>query len=244
MTSSTRTFSRRTMFWGVLVLGASLGAVALAQQAPPKTQEVPPAPSLDESPKPSKPAALSLPVVSSDAKQVARAKRAFLNVSWVLKSPRCMNCHPAGDRPLQTDTSRPHAMNISRRSVENGLKCSACHQTKNAQTLQGRPAGPPGALHWGLPPKSTPMVFEGKRPSEICAQVRDPSQNGQKTLAQLVEHVDKDALVLWGWSPGGTRTTPPMAHKDFVASFKVWAAAGAPCPDSSMTITQAPAYKP
>lgn len=251
MTSSSRTLSHRAAFWAVLVLGASLGAVALAQQAPPKVDAAPvvsdetkpvdkPAKPKAAAPKPS----LPLPVVSSDAAQVTRGKRAFLDVAWVLKSPRCMNCHPAGDRPLQTDTSRPHAMNISRRSVDNGLKCSTCHQTQNAQTLAGQPAGPPGAPHWGLPPKETPMVFEGKRPDEICAQMRDPAQNGEKTLAQLVEHVDKDPLVLWGWTPGGARTKPPMAHKDFVVSFKAWAAAGAPCPDASMTVKQAPAYKP
>ena len=30
----------------------------------------------------------------------------FMEIAQVLQSPRCMNCHPAGDAPLQTDESR------------------------------------------------------------------------------------------------------------------------------------------
>lgn len=244
MTSLLRTYPRRALSWTILLGAVGLGVAALAQQAPPKKAPETPQPKQEHAEPKLAAKAPALPAVTGDARQVARAKRAFLDVAWVLKSPRCMNCHPAGDRPLQTDTSRPHAMNISRRSVKNGLQCSACHQTRNAQTLKGQPAGPPGAPHWGLPPEDTPMIFQGKRPDEICAQMRDPAQNGKKTLAQLVEHVDKDPLVLWGWSPGGDRTKPPMTHKAFVDSFKLWAGAGGPCPDASLTVKQAPAYTP
>jgi len=30
----------------------------------------------------------------------------------VLQSPRCMNCHPNGDRPLQTDKNVVHAQKM------------------------------------------------------------------------------------------------------------------------------------
>ena len=30
----------------------------------------------------------------------------------VLQHPRCMNCHPLGDAPLQGDASAPHAQNV------------------------------------------------------------------------------------------------------------------------------------
>jgi hypothetical protein len=39
----------------------------------------------------------------------AESVKAFLQVYKVLMSPRCMNCHPAGDQPLQGDDSRLHA---------------------------------------------------------------------------------------------------------------------------------------
>ena len=41
-------------------------------------------------------------------------KRAFVEIARVLQSPRCRNCHPSGNAPLQTDAGIPHAMNISR----------------------------------------------------------------------------------------------------------------------------------
>lgn len=156
-------------------------------------------------------------------------KRAFLEVARVLQSPRCMNCHPMGDAPLQTDASRPHAMNITRTSTESGLACATCHRDRNSEAL-GVPGGPPGAPHWGLPPKETPMVFQGLSPSALCAQLKDPLRNGHRSMDQLVEHVSHDPLVLWGWNPGGKRTLPPMDHASFANAFKTWAASGGACP--------------
>src|SRR5688572_28461352 len=40
----------------------------------------------------------------------AASVAAFLKVYEVLMSPRCMNCHPAGDIPLQGDDSHLHTM--------------------------------------------------------------------------------------------------------------------------------------
>jgi hypothetical protein len=156
-------------------------------------------------------------------------KKAFLDVAKVLQSARCMNCHPSGDAPLQGDHAKPHAMNITRASVEAGLPCSTCHQERNSEAI-GVKGGPPGAPHWGLPPKETPMVFQGLTATALCEQLKDPARNGKKSLAALVDHVDHDALVLWGWNPGGTRTLPPLSHEAFVEAFKTWTSSGAPCP--------------
>lgn len=176
-------------------------------------------------------AAMAAPKLSDDPELLAKGKAAFVDVARVLQSPRCMNCHPKGDAPLQTDLSTPHAMNISRASEAAGLKCSTCHREQNADAV-GAPAGaPPGAPNWHLPSKEMPLIFEGRSVSALCLQLRDPAQNGHKTLDQLVEHVSHDALVLWGWNPGKGRTLPPLKHADFVARFKAWAAAGGPCPE-------------
>src|SRR6478609_7291853 len=40
--------------------------------------------------------------------------QAFMQVYAVLMSPRCMNCHPSGDRPLQGDDNHIHIMNVQR----------------------------------------------------------------------------------------------------------------------------------
>jgi mono/diheme cytochrome c family protein len=156
-------------------------------------------------------------------------KRAFAEIVRVLQSPRCQNCHPAGDRPLQTDAGVPHRMNISRRSADAGLPCGACHQERNSEAL-GIAGGPPGAPHWGLPPAATPMVFEGRSPRALCQQLGDPAQTGGRDLQELLAHVSDDPLVTWAWRPGGTRTKPPLTHAAFVSAFRTWVAAGGPCP--------------
>ncbi|HTJ45159.1 MAG TPA: hypothetical protein VL463_23795 [Kofleriaceae bacterium] len=151
---------------------------------------------------------------------------AFMTLYRVLESPRCMNCHPAGDRPLQTDKSIPHAQNISRLSVKNGLTCATCHRDKNG----ARPGQPPGAPKWNLPPAETPMVFEGRTPRELCEQLKDPAQTRGRDLPALIDHVAHDELVGWGWSPGPGRTPVPVPRDQVVAAMQAWANAGAPCP--------------
>ncbi len=181
----------------------------------------------DDRPKlaPAPPAAATPPT----AAQVEAGRRAFVDVARVLQSPRCRNCHPAGDAPLQGDGGRRHAMFISRTSVAAGLPCGACHQARNSEAV-GVAGGPPGAPHWGLPPVDMPMVFEGKTVAALCQQLRDPATNGARTLDQLLHHVSHDALVLWGWKPGGKRTVPPLPHARFVAAFATWVAGGGACP--------------
>ena len=40
--------------------------------------------------------------------QAARSVALFEEAGKVIQHPRCVNCHPAGDRPLQGDDSHPH----------------------------------------------------------------------------------------------------------------------------------------
>src|SRR5260370_4400502 len=78
------------------------------------------------------------------------SRAAFLQVYRVLTSPRCQNCHPAGDSPLQGDDSHVHLQNVTRgkdgRGVY-GMRCDTCHQATN---LPGAHL-PPGSPKWALP---------------------------------------------------------------------------------------------
>ena len=154
----------------------------------------------------------------------AVGRQAFADVARVLQSPRCMNCHPAGDAPLQGDASRSHTMQISRRVGEVGLACSTCHRP----VAYDVPHLPPGNPAWHLAPAT--QVFEGLSVGALCRSLKDPKTNGGRDLDALLEHVTHDSLVLWGWSPGGGRTVPPLDHPTFVAAFRTWVAAGGPCP--------------
>lgn len=164
----------------------------------------------------------------------AEASSLFAPIHQVLTSPRCMNCHPDGDRPLAR-AGGPHAMNVSRASADNGLPCSTCHAEHNSKVF----GGPPGAPHWGLPPAATPMIFEHRSVTALCLQLRDPAHNGQRSLTALHEHIARDPLVLWGWDPGGARTPPPISHAEFAAAFKAWVDAGGICPGETTPPTLA-----
>jgi hypothetical protein len=150
----------------------------------------------------------------------------FLQVARVLQSPRCQNCHPRGDRPLRGDQGAPHAMNVSRRSEAAGLTCAACHRAQNGAA----PHSPPGVAGWRMPSAETPMIFEGRTPAELCAQLKDRRATGGRSLSDLLEHLRGDPLVLWAYHPGPGRTLPPLAHAELVASFQRWLQAGTPCP--------------
>ncbi len=156
--------------------------------------------------------------------------KAFVAASRVLLHPRCMNCHPDGDRPLVGDQSRPHPMNIER--VPDGmgvagLLCTGCHQGKN---LPGEHS-PPGAPDWRLPAKAMPMVFQSKTPRQICEHLKDPSQNGGRNLDEILEHVREAPLVLWAWDPGDSREAPPVPHDQFMKFMRDWVTKGATCPE-------------
>lgn len=157
---------------------------------------------------------------------------AFATVYQVFQHPRCRNCHIPGDAPLQSDAGLQHAMSVRRGPQGHGaagFMCASCHGQANAPALAG-PHAPPGAPHWGLPPPHRKMAWFGLSPAQTCRVIKDKRLNGDRDLAALLQHVSEDKLVLWGWNPGGTRAPVPVPHAQFVAQFKAWADAGAPCP--------------
>lgn len=172
----------------------------------------------------------------ADDDGAAAGKAGFLTVYKVLTNPRCMNCHPSGDAPLQYDDSRVHGMNISRRSEANGVPCATCHRDKNGT----RPGQPPGAPNWHLPPPETPMVFQGKTPQQLCEQLKDPRKTGHRDLPRLIDHVAHDELVSWGWAPGPGRVPVPIPRAEVVAAMQAWASAGAPCPEDAPVARRSP----
>jgi len=160
----------------------------------------------------------------------SESSAAFLVAYKVFMHPRCVNCHPSGDAPLQGDDGRVHAQNVQRGPNGRGLfalKCAACHQETNTAGLHM----PPGNPNWHLPPAGMPMVFERRTPRELAQQLKDSKQNGGKTLAQLLMHVEKDGLVLGCWDPGDGRTKPSVSHSDFAKAMRAWIESGAAMPE-------------
>lgn len=153
---------------------------------------------------------------------------AFMQVYKVLMSPRCMNCHPSGDIPLQGDDSHLHTMSPQRGKDGKGvyaMKCANCHQPENTPGLHT----PPGNPNWHLPAADMKLVFQGRTPNELAKQLLDPSQNGHKSKEQLVAHAS-DGLVLGAWNPGEGRSVPPMSYDDFKKAWLTWIEKGAYAP--------------
>jgi hypothetical protein len=155
-----------------------------------------------------------------------RAIAVFTEAGKVLQHPRCVNCHPAGQRPLQGDDQHLHQPLVVRGDSDLGavgMRCFTCHGPTNFD-----PAGVPGHPQWHVAPIE--MAWEKKSLGQICEQIKDPERNGGKDMAALIHHMAEDSLVGWGWAPGAGREPVPGTQKQFGALIQAWADAGAACP--------------
>jgi hypothetical protein len=169
-----------------------------------------------------------LPHGRSFAQSAGKAESlgAWNKIVTVLQHPRCLNCHQR-DAPLQGDSRRPHIPRVVRGPDNHGvsaMRCGDCHNdTGNDPT-----ARTPGARGWQLAPVS--MRWQGLSTGELCRMLKNPKLNGDRQPVALIEHVDAEPLVLWGFEPGAGREPVPISHREFVDLMKVWVAGGAACP--------------
>ena len=172
---------------------------------------------------------------AADAK-LADGLASWEQVSSVLTSPRCINCHTATNYPQQGDDRHRHFANVIRGSDGKGvpgLHCVSCHQESNADST-----GVPGGHHWHLAPLSMRWQDLNDQPlssAAVCRAVTDRSKNHGLDGPGLLKHHEEEPLVLWSWNPGrrpdGTvRTLPPITHAEFVDATRRWVEAGTPCP--------------
>ena len=168
----------------------------------------------------------SVQAFSAIADDKQRSLALFEEAGKVITHARCVNCHPAGDRPAQGDDRHPH-MPLVVRGVDNfgavGMRCTTCHGPANFD-----PAGIPGHPEWHLAPIE--MAWVGKSLGEICQQIKDPERNGGKSMEELIHHMAEDSLVGWGWHPGVGRQPAPGTQKEFGELIKAWVDTGAVCP--------------
>jgi hypothetical protein len=164
---------------------------------------------------------------SAISDQKERSVALFAEAGKVILHPRCVNCHPAGDRPLQGEDGHPHLPLVVRGREGHGavaMQCTNCHGRANFD-----PGGVPGHPMWHLAPIE--MAWAGKSLGEICAQIKDPNRNGGKSLDEIVHHMTEDSLVGWGWNPGAGRAPAPGTQQEFGALIRAWAEGGATCPE-------------
>lgn len=162
-----------------------------------------------------------------------RSLALFEEAGKVILHPRCVNCHPAGNVPLQGVSMQLHQPPVQRGDANfgvPGMQCTACHTGANVE-LMAQAEGIqsiPGHPEWHLAPIE--MAWEGQSLGAICEQMKDPARNGGKSMAELTDHMAQDTLVGWGWTPGAGREPVPGTQAEFGALFQAWADNGAVCP--------------
>jgi len=153
------------------LLAGGLAAVALVGFAGPERA--------DAASEPAKVVA-GLKPVSAFTDIKARDQRAvalFEEAGKVLQSPRCMNCHPAGDRPTQTDRMIPHQPLVVRgeagMGAPGGLACTTCHHEANfdAARVPGNPKWQLARSRWpGRAGRSARSARRSRIPSSTAAR--------------------------------------------------------------------------
>jgi hypothetical protein len=169
------------------------------------------------------------------ADRAARSRALFAEAAKVFTSPRCVNCHPAGDRPTQGDNRHTHQPPIARGDSGDGppgTPCQACHMERTVDLYAGAVASYvsiPGRPGWRLAPRE--MAWQGRTVGEICRQLKDKNRNGGRDLAMVQAHVAKDQeLVAYGWDPGKGRKPAPGTQALAGALLQAWIESGAACP--------------
>jgi hypothetical protein len=162
--------------------------------------------------------------------QTERSRAIFTEIGKVLTHPRCMNCHPAGDHPLQGADYHEHRPPVWRGDTGHfGTNCAECHSEHNVLLHEAASyKSIPGHPRWGLAPLE--MAWQGKTIGEICRQLKDTARNGGRDLALLQEHIAKDDLVAWGWNPGTGREPAPGTQQAAGELVQAWIDSGAECP--------------
>jgi hypothetical protein len=159
-----------------------------------------------------------------------RSQAIFGEIGKLLTHPRCINCHPAGDHPLQGADRHEHMPPVWRGDTGHLVtNCFGCHTEQNVTLHEAASyKSIPGHPRWGVAPLS--MAWERKSLGEICRQLKDVNLNGGRDLALLQEHIAKDDLVAWGWNPGEGREPAPGNQEAAGQLVQAWIDSGAECP--------------
>ena len=161
---------------------------------------------------------------------------AWERIYQVASHPRCSNCHVGeSDQPMWSGPSygatRVHGMGIrageSRIGAET-IPCRTCHVTNETGGNDKPHAAPQVAEAWRLAPVEADWF--GKSSEEICAQLRDPELNGERTFLEIAGHLGHDVILHWAWEPGGGREPAPFSLQEHANDVLAWGVAGQPCP--------------
>ena len=162
-----------------------------------------------------------------------RSRALFNEIAKVVTHPRCMNCHPAGNHPLQGDDRHEHLPPVPRGEAGlgvAGLNCATCHTERNF-TLVGaaRPTRAFRAIRAGASRRS-------KWPGKASRSARSASSSRtRRATADARSRCCTSISRTTTWSRGaGSRAKGASRRradqKQLGALAQAWIESGAQCP--------------
>jgi hypothetical protein len=128
--------------------------------------------------------------------------RAVHRASRVLQHPRCLNCHPVGERPTRATT----VIRIPAGGTRCGDRAPSACAAPPATRMQLRPSSVPGHPLWHVAPKA----WRGRRNRWVRSASRSgPEAQRRQDARGDQEHMARDSLVGWARAPGGNRSPLP-----------------------------------
>jgi hypothetical protein len=162
---------RAPLFVSIMVLSVSMLAAQAVSDSPPD-------------------GLASVESFSSIADTAARSATIFTELGKVLTHPRCLNCHPAGDRPRQGDVARLHQPPVERGADGFGLPACA------VQSATCRPTSTLPACRGILVGISRPEKWDGKARPWARSARRSRIQRATETV-QSTRSLSILAKITW-----------------------------------------------
>ena len=144
----------------------------------------------------------------------ARSVALFEEAGKVMQHPRCVNCHPRGDRPTaERRDAAARAAGGARRGRPRRAG-AALHAPAIATRISIRRACP--AIRNGT---SRRRRWPGRasRSARSASRSRIRRATAARTSPRIVKHSTERQLVGWGWNPGAGRTPAPGTQAEFGA---------------------------
>ncbi len=159
--------------------------------------------------------------------QRARSVALFQEAGKVIQHPRCVNCHPAGDRPTQTDRMRPHQPLVVRGADGHGRAGNGLHDLPSRDEFRCREVAGPSRT--GISPRPR-WLGRAARSARFARRSRTRSATAARTWRRSFTTWLRIRWSVGAGRPGQGRTPAPGTQAEFGALIKAWAASGAHCP--------------
>ena len=156
-----------------------------------------------------------------------RSQALFTELGKVLTHPRCLNCHPVGDRPRQGEHGRLHQPPVARGPTASVSTPYVARFATRAPI--STPAGSRATPNGTLPPSK--WLGMANRCTISASRSRTRRAMAAALSADLTHHIGDDTLVGWAWAPGFGREPAPGTQKEAGALVEAWVKTGAACPD-------------